>query len=123
MHWCDKMRIYLEEYEGFEPTSVAPPRYFTPYKYVFPRWDLAIKTRLPELGNVTLAVMRDLPPGMCSLVIQDDSWFYLKGRTIVSFDLSDLAEVSPQTVLWTGLAIWKESRVKAISGLLRQFSR
>lgn len=46
MRWQDKLRGYLKEYESFEPTSIEPPRYFTPYKYVFPRWDLAIKVRL-----------------------------------------------------------------------------
>ncbi|MEW6182900.1 MAG: hypothetical protein AB1500_06945 [Bacillota bacterium] len=117
------MRVYLDEYQEFEPTSIAPPRYFTPYKHVYPRWDLAIKARLPELGDVVLAVMRDQPPGMGSLAVQDDSWFLLKGRTIVSLDLCDLTEVSPQTVLWTGLAAWKKHRIKDISDLLDQFSR
>jgi hypothetical protein len=121
MRWQDKLREYLKEYKSFEPTSIEPPRYFTPYRNVCPRWDLAIKVRLPELGHVTLAVMYDLPPGMVSLAVQDDSWFLGKGRTIISCSLSDLPEISPQTVLWNGLALWKKNRVGAISQLLRQF--
>lgn len=121
MHWRDKLRGYLKEFESFDPTSIEPPRYFTPHKYVYPRWDLAIKVKLPELGQVALAVLEDVPPGQASLVIQDNSWFLDRGRTIISFALSELPEVLPQAVLWHGLALWKNSRVEAISQLLRQF--
>jgi hypothetical protein len=122
MRWCVKLREYLKEFEEFEPSCIAPPRYFTPYRNVCPRWDRAIKVRLPELGHVVLAVLWDLPPGMASLAVQDDSWFLGKGRTIVSFSLSNLTEVSPQAVLWRGLTLWKKNRVESISQLLCEFA-